>query len=144
MSRNLTELAGYAVDATDGEIGKVHDFLFDDERWTIRYLVVQTGGFFDDRRVLISPVSFREVHWFDRRFRLDLTRDKVKNSPGVDRCATWSSIPVTGGGDRRCWSRPTGPRVSAGRTGRSSSTCPAKPSSAVLPGTARRFTVNTR
>jgi sporulation protein YlmC with PRC-barrel domain len=58
MSRNLTELAGYAVDATDGEIGKVHDFLFDDERWTIRYLVVQTGGFFDDRRVLISPVSF--------------------------------------------------------------------------------------
>jgi hypothetical protein len=75
---------GYTVDATDGEIGKVHDFLFDDERWTVRYLVVQAGGFFDDRRVLISPVSFRDVLWFDRRFRLDLTRDKVKHSPGVD------------------------------------------------------------
>jgi len=45
---------------------------------------VQTSGFFGGRRVLISPVSFREVDWSLRRFHVALTREKVKNSPSVD------------------------------------------------------------
>jgi hypothetical protein len=84
MLRNLKELERYTVCATDGDVGKVVNFLFDDERWAIRYLVVETGGFFLERRVLISPISFREVRLSAERFHLDLTRDKVKNSPGVD------------------------------------------------------------
>jgi hypothetical protein len=84
MLRNLKELERYTVSATDGDVGKVDNFLFDDERWAIRYLVVQTGGFFQERRVLISPISFREVHWSAERFELDLTKDKIKSSPDVD------------------------------------------------------------
>jgi hypothetical protein len=34
------------------------DFLLDDQRWTVRYLVVETGSFFSERRVLITPISF--------------------------------------------------------------------------------------
>jgi sporulation protein YlmC with PRC-barrel domain len=84
MLRSLKELERYAVAARDGDIGTVVDFLFDDERWAIRHLVVQTGGFFDERRVLISPISFRDVDWATRTFHLALTKDKVKNAPSVD------------------------------------------------------------
>jgi len=84
MLRSLKELEHYAVSATDGDIGHVADFLLDDERWIVRYLVVETGGFFSGRRVLISPISFRQVDWSLRGFHLALTRDRVKNSPSVD------------------------------------------------------------
>ena len=84
MLRSLKELEHYAVSATDGDIGHVADFLLDDERWIVRYLVVETGGFFTGRRVLISPISFRQVDWSTRGFHLALTKDKVKNSPSVD------------------------------------------------------------
>jgi hypothetical protein len=84
MLRSLKELERYTVTATDGDVGTVVNFLFDDERWAIRHLVVETGDFFNERRVLISPISFRDVDWAMRTFRLALTKDKVKNSPSVD------------------------------------------------------------
>jgi hypothetical protein len=84
MLRSLEDLARYRVSATDGDIGSVADFLLDDERWTIRYLVAETGDFFDERRVLISPISFRQAEWLTHRFHLALTMDKIKNSPSVD------------------------------------------------------------
>ena len=84
MLRSLKDLEQYTVGATDGDIGYVVDFFLDDQRWTIRYLIVSTGGLFDGRHVLISPISFREVTWSNRRFNLALTVDKIKDSPNVD------------------------------------------------------------
>jgi len=84
MLRSLKDLERYNVSATDGDIGSVGNFLLDDESWAIRYLIVKTGGFFNERRVLISPISFREVDWSAGRFHLALTMEKIKNSPSVD------------------------------------------------------------
>jgi hypothetical protein len=84
MLRSLTSLEHYKVSATDGEIGHISDFLFDDNRWVVRYLVVKTGGFFSERRVLISPVFFRKVDWSAQMFHLALTIEKIKNSPDID------------------------------------------------------------
>jgi sporulation protein YlmC with PRC-barrel domain len=55
MLRSLKELFGYDIQADDGEIGKVHDFYFDEEEWTTRYLVVDTGPWFLGEKVLIAP-----------------------------------------------------------------------------------------
>lgn len=84
MLRSLRTLEHYTVCATDGEVGKVVNFLFDDLRWSLRYLVVDTGGFLNRHEVLISPISFSEVEWPAQRFHLALTKDKVRNSPSVD------------------------------------------------------------
>jgi hypothetical protein len=84
MLRSLKDLERYKVSATDGDIGCVENFLLDDERWVVRYLIVETGVFLDGKRVLISPISFREAEWSTRQFHLALTIDKVKNSPNVD------------------------------------------------------------
>lgn len=84
MLRSLKSLERYKLSASDGDIGSVVDFLLDDERWTVRYLVAETGGFLSDRQVLISPISFRQADWYGRRFHLALTREKIRNSPGID------------------------------------------------------------
>jgi hypothetical protein len=84
MLRSLKALEGYTLHASDGDIGKVIDFLLDDERWTIRYLVADTGGFLGGRRVLISPISFREADWQSARFHVALTKEKVEKSPSID------------------------------------------------------------
>jgi hypothetical protein len=84
MLRSLKDVERYTVSATDGDIGSVVDFLLDDEHWTVRYLVAQTGGFFDHRRVLLSPISFRQAEWSTRQLHVALTKEKVKNSPSVD------------------------------------------------------------
>jgi sporulation protein YlmC with PRC-barrel domain len=55
MLRNIKDLIGFRIAAKDGEIGKVKDFYFDDETWTIRYLIVKTGDWLSTREVLISP-----------------------------------------------------------------------------------------
>jgi sporulation protein YlmC with PRC-barrel domain len=84
MLRSLKSLEHYKISATDGELGKVADFLLDDERWIVRYLIADTGGFFGGRRVLVSPISFREIEWPTSRFHLALTMEKIKNSPDID------------------------------------------------------------
>ena len=57
MLKNLKDLQGYSLRATDGDIGTVKDFYFDDERWVVRYLVVETGNWLASRKVLVSPIS---------------------------------------------------------------------------------------
>ena len=84
MLRRLKDIQGYEVNATNGDIGTVANFLFDDKDWTVRYLIVETGGFFDNRRVLISPIFFGEPDWSAKRFPLALTKEKIKNSPDID------------------------------------------------------------
>jgi hypothetical protein len=84
MFRSLKNLERYVVSATDGELGSVVNFLLADERWVVRHLVVETGSFFTERRVLISPISFRGAEWSTHRFEVAFTMDKVKNSPSLD------------------------------------------------------------
>jgi hypothetical protein len=84
MLRSLKELERTTVDATDGDLGSIANFLFDDDRWAVRYLVVETGTSFKRRQVLISPISFRSVDWPTRVVHLGLTCHQIENSPGVD------------------------------------------------------------
>ncbi len=84
MLRSLKAIEKYLISARDGDIGRVADFLLDDEHWTVRYLVAETGGLLGRRRVLISPVFFRKANWGTQRFHLDLTKDKIENSPSVE------------------------------------------------------------
>jgi uncharacterized protein YrrD len=84
MLRNVTDLRGYAIRATDGVIGHVDDFYFDDEAWAIRYLVVETGRWLPDRQVLISPISIGHPDWSAQLLPVFLTKAQVKGSPDID------------------------------------------------------------
>jgi uncharacterized protein YrrD len=76
------KVAGATVKGTDGEIGTLEDFYFEEDRWTVRYLLVDTGKWFSGKRVLISPMSVRDG-WGRNGIRLGLTKDQVWNSPEI-------------------------------------------------------------
>ncbi len=84
MLRNIEELEKYDVQASDGSIGHARDFFFEDDSWVVRYLVVQTGSWLTDRKVLISPISIGQVEATRKILKVLLTREQVKNSPDID------------------------------------------------------------
>ncbi len=82
--RSMREVAGYSISATDGKIGRLEDFILDDEDWVVRYLVVDTGKWLTGRRVLVSPGWVGEIVWRDRVVSLELSMDEIRDSPPYD------------------------------------------------------------
>ena len=84
MKRNINSLIGYSLEATDGVIGEIEDFYFDDETWTIRYLVIKTGSWLSGRKVLISTVALTKTTELNELIPVNLSKEQVQNSPDID------------------------------------------------------------
>ena len=84
MQYGISSMIGYEIRATDGDLGKVDEFYFDDETWTVRYIVVETGNWLSGRKVLISPVAFGKTELESRTISVNLTCSKVWSSPNID------------------------------------------------------------
>ncbi|MDP3614800.1 MAG: PRC-barrel domain-containing protein, partial [Rubrivivax sp.] len=63
MLRSTQDLQAFSIGATDGRIGDIRDFYFDDRAWVVRYLVVDTGTWLSSRLVLISPIALGRPSW---------------------------------------------------------------------------------
>lgn len=81
MLRRVKELSDYKLGARDGEIGKVKEFYFDDQSWTVRYLVADTGGWLSGRRVLISPYALDRADEGGKVIPVDLTKTQIREEP---------------------------------------------------------------
>ncbi|MEO5686809.1 MAG: PRC-barrel domain-containing protein [Burkholderiaceae bacterium] len=80
--RSAAHVKGYDIHATDGNIGHVTDFLFDDETWALRYFVVDTRNWWPGgTRVLIAPHWIASVDWAQRSVHVKITKSQVKSSP---------------------------------------------------------------
>jgi len=84
MLRSIKQLYGDKLGGSDGEIGHVKDFYFDDRNWAIRYLVADTGSWLPGRQVLLSPYSLGRLDQAERVLRVNLTRKQIEDSPSID------------------------------------------------------------
>lgn len=84
MLREVKDMLGFTIAATDGDIGHVRDFYFDDEAWVIRYLIVETGTWLPNRKVLVSPMALRHPNREANSFPARLIREQVRNSPSIN------------------------------------------------------------
>ncbi len=84
MLRSMKNMEDYSIGATNGIIGHVQDFYFDDESWVIRYLVVETDEGQGQRSVLISPIAIGRPNWAEKILPVSLTKQQVKSSPDID------------------------------------------------------------
>ena len=84
MQRSVNNLIGYSIIAKDGELGIVNEFYFDDLTWSIRYLVVNTGNWLFQRKVLIPHAALGMTDWKSGKFQVNLTVDQVRNSPDIE------------------------------------------------------------
>jgi len=79
--RSTNDVSNHHIQATDGEIGHVEDFIIDDETWAIRYLIIDTKNWWPGKKVLISPHWIERVSWSESKVFVNLTREKIKQSP---------------------------------------------------------------
>jgi len=84
MLRHSSAINGYAIEASDGDIGAVSDFLFDDATWLVRWVVVDTGNWLSGRKVLLPPSVLGRLYANNRVLAIKLTKQQVKDSPEID------------------------------------------------------------
>ena len=84
MLLNTKQLFGHRLAASDGEIGHVKDFLFDDRTWVIRYLVVDTGDWLPGRLVLLSPHCFQRWDRAEKTLHVSLRKKQIEDSPSIE------------------------------------------------------------
>lgn len=83
MLRSVQSLEGFSIGASDGLIGKVRDFYFDDEAWVVRYAIVSTDAWLG-RDVLISPYSIEPADCALQVLPARISKDQVRQSPTID------------------------------------------------------------
>jgi sporulation protein YlmC with PRC-barrel domain len=84
MLRIIKQLYGEKLGTFEGAIGHIKDFYFDDQKWAVRYVVVDTGSWLSARLVLISPDAFGDLHHDGKVLLVNLTRKQIENSPSIE------------------------------------------------------------
>jgi hypothetical protein len=126
MKQSLKKLKNFSLKAIDGEKGKIKNFLFDEDGWTVRYLEVDIGNFFTDKRVLIPVRRLGVIDRDDKHFTVNLTVEEIKNSPGLE-----YDLPVSRQYEASLLQyyevQPYWPEAAVGYTGRESLLTPGSP-----------------
>ena len=84
MLRKIEEMFGFTVRGRDEDVGRIHDFYFDSQNWTIRYIVVETGPWLFGERVLLAPRALQRLEWDEERVSVALTQRQIEEAPNAD------------------------------------------------------------
>jgi uncharacterized protein YrrD len=79
--RSTRSLAAYHLRATDGQIGQVQDFIFDDERWNISHLVVATGHWFSSKEIVLPVKNISRICYDDSTIFVNVGMETVRHAP---------------------------------------------------------------
>jgi hypothetical protein len=79
--RSTQALSGYHIQASDGTIGHVSDFLMGDKSWAICRLVVETGHWFSGKEVLISLSKIDRISHEKSKMFVNLTKEAIHEEP---------------------------------------------------------------
>src|SRR5678815_2334508 len=90
MLHKSSYMRGFHVQAKDGEIGHVTEFLVD-ESWFVRYVVIDTSNWIGGKHVVVPSSAVEKVDSPGRKLFLRLTRAEVQGSPLVDTCLLYTS-----------------------------------------------------
>jgi PRC-barrel domain len=86
--RSSREVIGYRVQAKDGRIGHIEDFIFDLRDWSIYYLEVDTRNWIGGKKVLVDPRWAERVDWAERKVYVNLTVNAIKSAPPFESLAS--------------------------------------------------------
>jgi hypothetical protein len=79
--KDVSDLSGFDVEATDGSIGHVDEATFD---VGASYLVVDTGPWIFGKKVLLPASVTQRIDLDNRTIQVRLTKDQIKASPEFD------------------------------------------------------------
>lgn len=82
--RSASEVIGYRIEAADGWIGHVEDFVIDDEGWAIAGMVVDTRNWLPGgQKVILPPTAIQEIDWRKQTVHVRFTKDELRKAPAV-------------------------------------------------------------
>ena len=84
MLLSTKHLSGFKIEASDGEIGHVHNFLVDDRNWVVRYVVADVGKWLEGRKVLVAPRAVGNPDGEMKLMPIHLTKNQIEKSPEID------------------------------------------------------------
>lgn len=93
--RSVREILDYRIEARDGSIGHVEDFLFDATDWLVRYVVIDTRNWLPGKKVVVPPSEIVRMEWSEQRAWVDMTRDGIERAPALT-ATDASKLPVPG------------------------------------------------
>jgi hypothetical protein len=82
--RSTKAVNGYHLQASDGIIGHICDFMMDPQSWAIRQLVIKIGHRFSGKEVLIPAGKVHRISYEESTVSVNLTREAVEQSPAHD------------------------------------------------------------
>mgnify|MGYP006280220449 CR=1 FL=1 len=85
MLRKMKALEGFTVHGSDGDLGKIEDFYFEQQRFIMRYIVIDTGNWLKDEETLISTDAFEEINYENKEVLVDLSSDELEEAPDIDK-----------------------------------------------------------
>lgn len=77
---SIQDVTGYDIEAKDGDMGRVEDFIIDTDSWTIRYFIVDTQSWWPGKKVLISPQWTNRVSWDEKKISVDFLKEAIRQS----------------------------------------------------------------
>jgi hypothetical protein len=78
--RSINAVRGYHIQALDGEVGHLKDFLIDDETWQIDCALIDTKNWWRGKDVLLPATAMTQISWSGKYISVDQTRYKIKTS----------------------------------------------------------------
>lgn len=82
--RSVNEVNGYYIEALDGAVGHVEDFVVDEASWKLSHFIVDTRNWLPGRKVVLPVKTIISVNWEKQSVTLKLTRAEIENAPTYD------------------------------------------------------------
>ena len=79
--RSTRDMGGYHIQTSAAEIGQVTDVIIDDKSWTIRHLLVQTGHWFAEKEIVISPKHIDRISYEESKVFVNVSVEAIKDAP---------------------------------------------------------------
>jgi hypothetical protein len=76
--RSSKEVIGYRLDARDGPVGTLADFILAEDSWKIFYLSAKMD---DGPEVVLPPEWVERISWAERKLQIDADRQTIRDSP---------------------------------------------------------------
>lgn len=79
--RSLDELIGYKIHAQDEKFGHLEDIIVEENKWLIRYLLIDTKNILAGDRVLIAPEWIQSISWQKNEIFINKDKKEIENAP---------------------------------------------------------------
>jgi hypothetical protein len=77
--RSARFIKGYKVQATDGVVGELADFMIDGRRWIIREIVVEFGPWYAGKVIRIPAEKVTRISYDESTVHVSLAKEAVAN-----------------------------------------------------------------